>query len=571
MDKQIKVLSLSTDLNAASKKTRAEAEKALLEQKLKNAERESERLAQEKQKRIEDQKKDALRTQEQKQKRDEMSRELLRKVEEIRKLEIEKSTLNEIQIIESKKKAIIEIHEEMKKEINEMKLDALKEFFLEKNEVENKNYRQGELSNGVPTEEAKKNRQDKINSIEQTITKITNDKIFELIKSVEPKIKMIEKEIQNDEKVLKKRKVLSSLNGNVKTSFGSYDGDSNSNFWPVKIYAYLGENLVFQDEISIFYSDLPGKNPTPNTDYEKYLDTVDLYSSLIERNEPIFTFELEYSIETNKKRPSEYSINFKNLNVIYTVTGKKIIGKKLKKSNIFKSYPIYDIYKKESFCEKENFISEYINQVEQVKEKLISIGNNTSNYSIKNNVKLALLDENYKKYKNTVEELGYLKSLFEKFFMEDQKYQQEQKKRIIRENELKKQKQAQQQAWKKKEKERRKIEKKHEREVRNAEIKETIGEWFDYEANQGIGFDFGYTTLFSDIFVSQEKGVSIALDCDGFVDYSREFGILQCDFYWELDTNEEIGSYSYLIGNIEFGYQLNFLLGPYIGFTIPYY
>ncbi len=155
-DDELAKLTTSNDLNAIQNKKRIEAEKALLKEK-QNAEknRQAELQAQkeraEADKKLEAERSIALKTQ-----RDKLAQDAAAKAAEVRKLKMEKQgVLGQINVIESKKKALVEIRQGVENRsielYNQMETDIKSEF----ERITNKSYSTVELgSDGKPTEQA---------------------------------------------------------------------------------------------------------------------------------------------------------------------------------------------------------------------------------------------------------------------------------------------------------------------------------------------------------------------------------------------------------------------------------
>ena len=111
-DAELSKLMTSNDINAIQNKNRIEAEKALLVEK-QNAERKrQEELNAQKARAAEDEKLEAERSIALKTQRDQMAKDAAAKAAEVRKLKMEKQgVLGQINVIESKKKALVEIRQ----------------------------------------------------------------------------------------------------------------------------------------------------------------------------------------------------------------------------------------------------------------------------------------------------------------------------------------------------------------------------------------------------------------------------------------------------------------------------
>ena len=162
---QINALQFSSDYEV---KQRLEAERALAEEKLNAAKSKEQRLLEDERKRAEDEKEDAKRNEEQKKKRNKMEKEAEEKIRQLREKRMESATiLQQLSMIESKKKALVEIREDVEVLVEESNDALQKELDAEIQSIQDKPYRPAELdANGNLTEKARKIREGKQQKIE---------------------------------------------------------------------------------------------------------------------------------------------------------------------------------------------------------------------------------------------------------------------------------------------------------------------------------------------------------------------------------------------------------------------
>ncbi|MBD5442475.1 MAG: hypothetical protein HDR34_03570 [Treponema sp.] len=349
---QINALQFSSDFEV---KQRLEAERALAEEKLNAAKSKEQRLLEDERKRAEDEKEDAKRNEEQKKKRNKMEKEAEEKIRQLREKRMESATiLQQLSMIESKKKALVEIREDVEALVEESNDALQKELDAEIQSIQDKPYRPAELdANGNLTEKARKIREGKQQKIEDEYN--GNNKTKGKKKDAEEKIRSatirqeydLYNEIISDYEKIKKTQTLTSAseNADLRYSIGVYDGSSYS--WQAQLFVYSDGVLLWQYNMPLSYKKLTGKDPDPDDDekLEEYYDLVDLYISWFMRDSPILTFELDYNIEAYPDdTPSTYRFNFTQIQIKETVSGKRLDTIHLKNASIVRTMtPVYDI------------------------------------------------------------------------------------------------------------------------------------------------------------------------------------------------------------------------------------
>ncbi len=328
-DAELSKLMTSNDIKAIQNKNRIEAEKALLVEK-QNAERKrQEELRAQKLRADADAKLEAERSIALKTQRDQMAKEAAAKAAEVRKLKMEKQgVLGQISVLESKKKALVEIRQDVENRSLELYNQLVKERAAEEERIRNKSYSTVELgSNGKPTEQALKRRE---NQITKSYEDLTN-KFFTDCDTVKQATMSQQNglltEIRGDQKTLANTKTVSSMGDELKVSFGTYEGSKNG--WNAYLSLYSDGILLYTDNFIVNYEALSGKKaPNMETELndaviEEYTNNVDMYNSLLTRGDPIIYFEVDYNVTSeNDDKPSQYRFNFSRIRVINTVSGK---------------------------------------------------------------------------------------------------------------------------------------------------------------------------------------------------------------------------------------------------------
>ena len=356
-DKQLSLISLSTDINADNEKRKIEAEKALLEEKQKTDKKRETELKEQKAKADSDAKKEEERSIEFITKRDELAKLAEDKAAKIRKLQYEKQgVFGEINALENKKKVLVEIRQSVEQQC----LDLYKQYQNDKNaEIErlkNRPYSTVELENGEPTKAAKQRRTNQIVALNET----SYNKFIEEAKSTKSSTLAQENalltEIRSDQKLLAKERTVSSLDGELKVNYGSYSGQNNG--WNIFISLYSEGILLYEDSFILKYESLTGKR-TPNVATElndsiinEYANNVETYNSLFARGTPLLNFELDYTVSAeDDEKPSEYIFSSNKIRVFNiidvkilqtSILNKKVTRKMNLKWNIKETNSIVD-------------------------------------------------------------------------------------------------------------------------------------------------------------------------------------------------------------------------------------
>ncbi|WP_318664230.1 SUMF1/EgtB/PvdO family nonheme iron enzyme [Treponema sp.] len=328
-DAELSRLMTSNDINAIQNKNRIEAEKALLVEK-QNAERKrQEDLKAQKARADEDAKLEAERSIALKTQRDQMAKDAAAKAAEVRKLKLEKQgVLGQINILESKKKALVEIRQSVESRSRELYDQLVKDRQSEEERIRNKSYSTVELgSDGKPTAQALERRERQIiKSYEDLTNKFFSD--CESVKqSTMAQQNALLAEIRADQKALSAVRTVSSMGEELKVSFGKYEGSKDG--WNAYLSLYSDGILVYTDNFIVKYEALSGKKaPDMATEMddaviEEYTNNVDMYNSLLVRGAPIIYFEIDYNLTAQAdNKPSQYKFNFSKIRVINTVSGK---------------------------------------------------------------------------------------------------------------------------------------------------------------------------------------------------------------------------------------------------------
>ena len=359
-DDELNKLKTSNDINAIQNKNRIEAEKALLAEKQNAEKKRQEELKAQKERADEDAKLEAERSIALKTQRDQMAKDAAAKAEEVRKLKMEKQgVLGQINIIESKKKALLEIRQSVEERSQELYDQLVKDRDEEEKRIRSKSFSTVELgSDGNPTEAALKRRENQVIKSYKDLTYKFFDDCESVKQSTMSQQNALLGEIRADQEALVKTRTVSSMGEELKVSFGKYEGSQNG--WNAYLSLYSDGVLVYTDNFIVSYEALSGKKaPDMETELddsviEEYTNKVDMYNSLLVRGDPIIYFEIDYSVSAEgDDKPSEYKFNFNKIRVIDTVSGKISQTSSLSKIEIKTMNPQKDIREIEGIAAKE--------------------------------------------------------------------------------------------------------------------------------------------------------------------------------------------------------------------------
>lgn len=327
LEKQIKEVSLSTDLDAETRKAKLEAEKALAEQQKQIAEERLERLRLQQQRLYEDQQQQKTRTAAQRQKIEEAAAKAQKQAEIVRKQKIDNLTVdNQIAVLEAKKQALLDIHNSVIAQENLIKQNANADYKARCEAIDAEPLRNGETdSNGKMLPGVKQMRDDRKLQIKREI----EAKAMEDLQKIEGRTSAQEtalyNDIQSDIKKLSQKRTVSSLEDSRILDIGNYAGDLFE--WDTTVSLYINDVKIFGQKANIGYKNVSGKAPVIPTaggsdKWNDYLDTVDLYDYMFRRNVPAITLEIDYAIEAmSEYYPSMYKMTLYEFRFRDTVSG----------------------------------------------------------------------------------------------------------------------------------------------------------------------------------------------------------------------------------------------------------
>lgn len=328
-DAELSKLMTSNDINAIQNKNRIEAEKALLVEK-QNAERKrQEELNAQKARAAEDEKLEAERSIALKTQRDQMAKDAAAKAAEVRKLKMEKQgVLGQINVIESKKKALVEIRQGVESRSVELYDQMLKDKESEESKIRNRPLGTSEKDeNGNQTERSKQIRENQVIKSNEELTNKFFADCDAVKKATANQDASLLAEIRADQKTLATTRTVSSMGDELKVSYGKFTGAKDG--WISYISLYSDGILIFTDEFILSYEGVTGKRKPTDAELEdfkvseEYDNNIDMYNSLLTRGDPIIYFEIDYNVTSEAdNEPSQYKFNFNKIRVINTVSGK---------------------------------------------------------------------------------------------------------------------------------------------------------------------------------------------------------------------------------------------------------
>lgn len=314
-DKEIALMSQSTDLSVSAKKSKLQAEKALAEQKKKVAQANRDRIADIEEKKQKEAEANERRTKFQIEKINSISDKVNKKAAELRDLKLDKETsFGRLRIIEAKKEALVNLEENVKSEKEAVRLQIQENYDKKKEAELNREYRISELRpDGTPTNKALNERNSKIKQIDKECESQISLNINRIEASVSKGKEQIKSEVKNDLKNLEKTVFYAnSINDTLRVNFNRYDGERCG--WEI-LYTVLCEGIEFGQHTAFIEFDNVEKIAPSGLGYD---DAVDMYDSLIRCNEPFLTYELSYSIVPDEYKVSTYIFKISKLRVFST-------------------------------------------------------------------------------------------------------------------------------------------------------------------------------------------------------------------------------------------------------------
>ena len=328
-DEDLAKLMQSNDLVAIENKKRIEADKALLVEKQNSEKKRLQELEEQKKRNEQDAKLEAERSIALKTQRDKMAKEAADKAAEVRKLKLEKQgVLGQINVLEAKKKALVEIRQGVEERCKELYSQFIIDVDDQEENILNAAWSNVELKDGKPIEAAIIRRQKKVKDNYSLLLNKFYQNCEATKQSTMVQQTALLSEINTDILNLSKTKTVTSLGDELKVSYGTYNSENYG--WNAYYSLYSDGILIYQDSFVLKYEALAGK-PAPKLEtatdaqLDEYNASTDMYNSLLVRGDPILYFEIDYSVKSAKENePSKYIFDFSKIRVINTVSSKTV-------------------------------------------------------------------------------------------------------------------------------------------------------------------------------------------------------------------------------------------------------
>lgn len=382
LEKQLKEVSLSADLDAETRRAKLEAEKTLAEQQKQIAAERLERLKLQQQRLLQDQEQQKQRTAAQREKIEAAAAKAEQQAKLVRQQKIDSLSVDQqIAVIEAKKQALYDIHNSVVEQEKIIKQNANEDYKNQCLAIDNEPLRNGEMdSNGNMLAGVKQMRNDRKLEIKKELEAKALKDIANIRGTTDEQEASLYNDIQNDLKKLSQRRTISSLQDDRILNIGNYAGDLYE--WDTTVSLYINDVKIFGQKANIGYESVSGKapvNPGASTDkWNDYLDTVDLYDYMFRRNVPAISLEVDYSIEAmSDYYPSMYKMTLYEFRFIDTVSGKTVqIVRPAKSSYRFSVSPAVDIsfYKGGAAANKATDSDEYTSQSSVSKTETVKTG-----------------------------------------------------------------------------------------------------------------------------------------------------------------------------------------------------
>lgn len=325
-----------------------------------------------------------------------MAKDAAAKAAEVRKLKMEtQGVLGQINVIESKKKALVEIRQGVENRSVELYDQMLKDKESEEARIRNKSYSTVELgSDGQPTEQAKQRRENQVIKSNEDLTNKFFADCEAVKKATASQDAALLAEIRTDQKTLATIRTVSSMGDELKVSYGKYEGSKNG--WNAYLSLYSDGILLYTDNFIVNYEALSGKKaPDMATELddaviEEYTNNVDMYNSLLTRGDPIIYFEIDYNVTAEgDDKPSQYKFNFSKIRVINTVSGKVTQTSSLNKIQPRTMKPEWDLREIEGI-----FHDEWISLIKKYRTTNFDLNNIYNNLDKRLNISEIKVAEN---------------------------------------------------------------------------------------------------------------------------------------------------------------------------------
>jgi hypothetical protein len=241
--------------------------------------------------------------------------------------------LAQISAIEQKKQAFRAIEDDMIEQIAQQRAKIDQRYAAQIEEERGRPYRAGEMLAGRPTEAAQRFRLERLDDIRRMQDDEVTQMERQLRDSASPALQQLKNEIVDGYKHLEKTTfALDSIQDSVMIKVGAYNGLRNS--WPVAIRLSILNQPIPIDLYVPFESmtgervpDLGAESARRHEEYERYLDSVDLFEAYFSTADIALTGSISYRIYVGEN-PSEYGVVVESVTLRRTDTGETIYSHK---------------------------------------------------------------------------------------------------------------------------------------------------------------------------------------------------------------------------------------------------
>ena len=363
--KELDSSKVSSDVNASILEAKYKSDKALAEEKLRIAEENKKKLKIAEDKKKEQEELDATRSLDQKNRISSMASELDSKMREVRNKNYEnESVLGQINIIENRKKAVIEILGRLEVEEKNIIETAKKDIVAKQNQIMNAAPKsiETEKDKKTLTQKAIANRKKRFREARNEIMNDAKKNLEQLSDTLSSARDELLQQIGYDSYNLKTR-FISTLGDDLVVTYSPYDGVKQG--WDLSVTAKCDGVTLFTTKSFLPFETLTGINPDVyfEEDFDGYSDDVDFYDSLFLRGSDVLVFSIKYNVKAlDVDHPSQYEFKFfdfnfydtKTLNVVdNTFTSVKNASLAMDDTSIIKKMTItYNMKPYESYMKK---------------------------------------------------------------------------------------------------------------------------------------------------------------------------------------------------------------------------
>lgn len=230
----------------------------------------------------------------------------------------------EIEALEAKKKELVSVRNGNPAQESEILANAKKEYEDASYKIDQELLRIAETdANGNMLADVRKRRSEEKLAIKSEIDQRAKSEIAALKGGDSSYEGQIKAEIQQMENDLKQVRVVDSFEYPELLTLKSYAGDKY--YWNTTAKFYIGNQLVFTQNIPLYYEKVSGKAPAQasradDATYNDYLDTVDYYDETIRYNDGSIVLEVEYVITAcDVDLPSTYTVKINKMRFVNKV------------------------------------------------------------------------------------------------------------------------------------------------------------------------------------------------------------------------------------------------------------